>query len=93
MIFYVSFLEPSAQGSFVTQCRKLLAARTPTAQERFAPVLAGLEHAVSGDVLPREASHRDVAGCRRLLGWTVETPFLMGEPRQGWASIERKACN
>jgi hypothetical protein len=83
MIFFVSFLEPSAQGSFVAQCHKLLAARTPAARERFAPVLAGLERAVSGAVLPREASHHEVAGCRRLLGWTVETPFLMGVARKG----------
>ncbi len=82
MIFFVSFLEPSAQGSFVTNCKGLLAARKPTTRERFAPVLMGLERAVSGDALPREASHREVAGFRRLLGWTVETPFLMGVPRK-----------
>jgi hypothetical protein len=29
-------------------------------------------------VLPREATHREIDGARRLLGWTVETPFLMG---------------
>jgi hypothetical protein len=33
-------------------------------------------------VLVREASHREVEGCRRLLGWTVETPFLMGVTKQ-----------
>jgi hypothetical protein len=83
MIFFVSFLEPSAQASFVTKCKKLLAARTPIARERFAPVLGGLERAVSGAELPREASHREVAGCRRLLGWTVAVPILMGVPREG----------
>lgn len=77
MMFYVSCLEQSAQVSFAAKCRAFLAARTLAAQERFAPVLAGLEHAVSGNVLPSEASHREVAGRRRLLGWTVETPFLM----------------
>lgn len=82
MIFFVSFLEPSAQGLFVAKCKQVLAARTPIARERFAPVLMGLERAVSGDGLPRQASHREVAGCRRLLGWTVETPFLMGAQRE-----------
>lgn len=82
LILFLSFLEPSAQGAFVTKGKALLAARTPTARERFAPVIAGLERAVSGSVLTREASHHEVAGCRRLLGWTVETPFLMGAPRK-----------
>jgi hypothetical protein len=77
-VFFLSFLEPSVQASFVAKCKTLLAARSPTAQERFAPVLAGLERVVAGAVLLREASHREVEGCRRLLGWTVETPFLMG---------------
>ncbi len=81
VIFFLSFLEPPAQAAFVAKGKTLLAARTPTARERFAPVLAGLERAVAGDVLPKEASHREVAGCRRLLGWTVETPFLMGVTR------------
>lgn len=79
-IFFLSFLEPTAQRAFVAKSNTLLAARTPTARERFAPVLAGLERAVSGHALPREASHRECEGCRRLLGWTVETPFLMGVP-------------
>jgi hypothetical protein len=82
MVVFASFLEPSAQGLFVAKCKQLLAARTPIARERFAPVLVGLERAVSGDVLPRQASHGEVAGCRRLLGWTVETPFLMGVQRE-----------
>lgn len=82
MIFFVSFLEPSAQEVFVAKCKQLLAARTPIARERFAPVIAGLERTVSGDVLPRQASHSEAAGCRRLLGWTAGTPFLMGVQRQ-----------
>lgn len=81
MIFFVSFLEPAAQRLFVAKCKQLLAARTPIARERFGPVIMGLECAVSGDVLPRQASHGEIAGCRRLLGWTVETPFLMGVQR------------
>jgi hypothetical protein len=81
-IFFLSFLDPSAQASFVAKCKTLLAARSPTAHQRFAPVLAGLERVVAGDVLVREASHREVEGCRRLLGWTVETPFLMGVTKQ-----------
>jgi hypothetical protein len=76
-IFFLSFLAPSAQASFVAKSKALLAARSLIAQQRFAPVLAGLERAVIGDLLPREASHRQVDGCRRLLGWTVGTPFLM----------------
>jgi len=82
MIFFVSFLAPSTQGLFVAKCKQLLAARTPIARERFAPVIVGLERAVSGEVLPKHASHGEVAGCRRLLGWTVETPFLMGVQRE-----------
>lgn len=82
MIFFVSFLEPSAQRLFVAKCKQLLAARSPIARQRFAPVIMGLESAISGDVLPRQASHGEVAGCRRLLGWTVETPFLMGVQRK-----------
>ena len=81
-IFFLSFLEPSAQASFVAKGKTLLAARSPPAHERFAPVLAGLERVVAGDVLLREASHREIEGCRRLLGWTVETPFLMGTTRK-----------
>jgi len=76
-IFFLSFLGPSAQASFVAKAKVLLAARSLTAHERFAPVLAGLERAVAGNTLPPEASHREVEGCRRLLGWTVGTPFLM----------------
>lgn len=78
LIFFLSCLEPAAQASFVGKAKALLAARSPAAHERFAPVLAGLERAVAGDTLPRDASHREVDGCRRLLGWTVATPFLMG---------------
>jgi hypothetical protein len=81
-IFFLSFLEPSAQASFVAKSKALLSARSLTAQERFAPVLAGLERAVAGDMLPREASHLEVEGCRRLLGWTVGTPFLMSATRK-----------
>lgn len=80
MIFFLSFVEPSAQRAFVEKGARLLTARPPVARERFAPVLAGLERVVAGEVLPREASHREVAGARRLLGWTVETPFLLGAP-------------
>lgn len=82
MMFFVSFLAPSAQGLFVARCKQLLAARTPIARERFTPVIVGLERAVSGEVLPMQASHGEVAGCRRLLGWAVETPFLMGVQRE-----------
>jgi hypothetical protein len=81
-IFFLSFLEPSVQASFVGKSKALLAARSLTAQQRFAPVLAGLERVVAGDMLPREASHREVQGCRRLLGWTVGTPFLMSATRK-----------
>lgn len=81
-IFFLSFLEPCVQASFVAKSKALLAARSQTAHERFAPVLAGLERAVAGDMLPQEASHREVEGCRRLLGWTVGTPFLMCATRK-----------
>lgn len=77
MIFFLSFLEPRAQAEFVAKCAELLAARTPVAQERFAPVLTGLQRAVSGQVLRRETTHQTVDGCRRLLGWTAKPPFLM----------------
>jgi hypothetical protein len=80
-IFFASFLDPAGQRAFVARARDELAARTPAARERFAPVVAGLEHVVDGDVLPREASHRSVAGMRRLLGWSVETPFLLDATR------------
>ncbi|MDH0863356.1 hypothetical protein [Mitsuaria sp. GD03876] len=83
MIFFVARMAPAAQGSFVGTCHRLLATRSPVARERFAPVLAGLKRVVAGGTLPPEASHREVDGCRRLLGWTVDTPFLMGEAPAG----------
>lgn len=81
-IFFLSFLEPSAQASMLAKFKALLAKRSLTAQERFAPVFAGLERAVAGEILPREASHREIEGCRRLLGWTLETPFLLTTTRK-----------
>ena len=80
MIFFASFLEPSAQHTFVATCKERLAARRLSVRERFTPVLLGLERTVSGDTMPREASHSEVSGSRRLLGWSVGTPFLMGFP-------------
>jgi hypothetical protein len=77
-IFFLSWLEPAAQAAFLAKARETLEARTALGRERFAPVFAGLEHAAAGHVLPREATHREIDGARRLLGWTVETPFLMG---------------
>ncbi len=77
MIFFLSFLTPVVQVAFVLKCKKNLSERTPPARQRFEPVLLGLEHSINGTVLPRDASHREVAGCRRLLGWSVQTPFLM----------------
>ena len=79
MVFFMAFLAPASQLAFTRRCRELLAARTPAARQRFAPVLAGLERAASGGLMPREASRHEVDRCRRLLGWSLETPFLMGE--------------
>jgi hypothetical protein len=82
-MFFLSWLGPDAQVAFLPKARETLEARTPVVRERFAPVFSGLERAVAGHVLPREAAHREIDGARRLLGWTVETPFLMGVARAG----------
>ncbi|MFO0713432.1 MAG: hypothetical protein U0353_26510 [Sandaracinus sp.] len=77
-IFFLACLPPAAQAAFVAQAKESLGARTTLARQRFAPVLVGLERAVAGHTLPREASYREVDGARRLLGWSVASPFLMG---------------
>jgi hypothetical protein len=79
-IFFLSWLEPAAQVALVIAAKERLSARPTLVRERFAPVMRGLEHALEGATLPREATHREVDGARRLLGWTVATPFLLGGP-------------
>ncbi|WP_343603660.1 hypothetical protein [Roseateles sp.] len=82
MIFFLSCLSPSAQVAFTATCRERLDTRSAAVRERFAPVLAGLERTVAGEQLPRAASHDEVDGCRRLLGWSIGTPFLMRAARE-----------
>lgn len=73
MLFYLSFVSGAALTDFVTRADTLLAARSPLAQERFAPAMHGLRIVARGGTLTR-----DTPGARRFLGWSVERPFLLG---------------
>jgi hypothetical protein len=81
MIFFLSNMEPAAQQNFLLNSKASLLTRSSVARQRFAPAIQALDYVLAGGALPREASHRDVDGCRRVLGWTVSTPFLMGESK------------
>jgi hypothetical protein len=81
MIFFLSNVEPQAQCVFLLKSKALLLTRSTIARHRFTPAIRALERVVAGEALPLEASHGEVDGCRRILGWTVSTPFLMGESK------------
>ncbi len=73
MLFFASQLDADALAAFVTKAYAELASRTPLARERFAPVMEGLRVVARGERLGK-----DTKGARRLLGWSVGRPFLMG---------------
>jgi hypothetical protein len=73
MLFFASRLDAAALAAFVSKAEDDLAARTPLARERFAPVMQGLRVVARGERLTK-----DTPNVRRLLGWSVGTPFLMG---------------
>lgn len=73
MLFFASQLDADALAAFVVKADEELASRTPLARERFAPVMEGLRVVARGERLTKATPH-----ARRLLGWSVGTPFLMG---------------
>ena len=73
MVFYLSFLPSESLAAFVAGASASLASRTSLAQERLAPVMEGLRIVAAGGTLTRDAPNT-----RRLLGWSVERPFLLG---------------
>ena len=73
MLFFASRLDAAALAAFVSKAEDDLASRTPLARERFAPVMEGLRVVARGERLTKATPH-----ARRLLGWSVGTPFLMG---------------
>lgn len=73
MLLFLSFAQPADVDAFVREAGELLAARSERARARFAPVLRGLELVAAGE---RLADGEE--GARRLHGWSVERPFLLG---------------
>jgi hypothetical protein len=73
MLFFASQLDGDALAAFVTKAEAELASRTPLARERFEPVMEGLRVVARGERLTQSTPN-----ARRLLGWSVGRPFLMG---------------
>jgi hypothetical protein len=73
MLFFLSRAKPEEVTLWHADMHALLRERSALAQERFMPVMRGLDLVIAGGRLPRWD-----ASAPRLLGWTTTRPFLFG---------------
>lgn len=82
MVFFLALLPRDQVGRFLSWAEDHLRKQSPEFQERFRPALLGLKLAAEGRSL--DDSHIAALGARRLLGWTVQRHWLLGEEPKGW---------
>ena len=76
-IFFLSFVEAADQRRAVDELKTLAADQPQDWQDRFAPVIAGLDQILAGS---RFDGHGRVGNGRRYLGWSVGRHWLLPPP-------------
>lgn len=78
MVFFLSFLDRSAQEAFLSWARGHFHEQDAEFTERFEPALAGLEWACAGKEFDENGRAGPQGRARRFLGWTVGRHWLFG---------------